>query len=222
MPAISSFRRGLRDGLVLTIPILAFGAVFGVVVVQAGFSSWLAVLSSVVILSGSAQFAMAGLLPAGPGAVLVSAAGLALRHVPMSASLSRAIGSQPWWRRMWLAWVLVDESYGLTMRAWGQGETDPARYKTAVDIVLYSSWVSSTALGAFLGTRLDPERYGLEVLFPLMFLGLAAPLVRNRRDWITAGLAVVTTVIAVALLPPAWRVTGAALVASMIGSRLRE
>jgi hypothetical protein len=32
----------------------------------------------------------------------------------------------------------------------------------------------------------------------------------------------VTTVIAVALLPPAWRVTGAALVASMIGSRLRE
>lgn len=191
-------------------------------VVEAGISPWLAVVASVVILSGAAQFALAGLLSAGPGAVLVAATGLALRHVPMSASLSRSIGSQPWWRRLWLAWVLVDESYGLTLRAVTRGETDPARYKSAVDLVLYSSWVSSTAVGAFLGTRLEPASYGLDVLFPLMFLGLAAPLVRSRRQWITAGLAVVATVIAVGLVPPAWRVTAAALVAALIGSRFDE
>ncbi len=53
-----------------------------------------------------------------------------------------------------------------------------------------------------------------------MFLGLAAPLLRNRRRWLTAGLAVISAVSAVLVVPSEWRVTAAAIVAAVIGSKV--
>ena len=41
------------------------------------------------------------------------------------------------------------------------------------------------------GPVIDPVALGIEVLFPLLFLGLAAPLLRTRRHWVAAGSAVV-------------------------------
>jgi predicted branched-subunit amino acid permease len=54
-------------------------------------------------------------------------------------------------------------------------------------------------------------------MLPLLFLGLAAPMIRGRRDWIVAGSAVVAALIATMVLPPAWQITGAAAVASLVG-----
>ncbi|HEY7565182.1 MAG TPA: AzlC family ABC transporter permease [Acidimicrobiia bacterium] len=202
-------------------PLVVFGVAFGALAVQAGLSPWLTLLSSVIVLSGSAQVAMVGLLPAGPGAVLLATAGLGLRHVPMSAALSEMVGKAPWWRRLHLAWVLVDESFGLTLNASRRGEPDLVAYKTAADLTLYSTWLVTTAIGAWLGTSLDPNRLGMDVIFPLVFLALAAPLVHGRRQWITVGVAALAAVAAIVWLPPAWQVTGAALVGAAIGSRFK-
>ena len=43
---------------------------------------------------------------------------------------------------------------------------------------------------------------GIEVFFPLVFLGLAAPFVRGRRQWVTAGIAVAAQWSAVVLCFP--------------------
>ncbi len=217
-----SFRRGLRDGFLLFFAVALFGVGFGVLAVQAGLPPWLASLASVVIVSGAAQFTMVGLLAAGPGPVLIAATGLALRHVPMSAALSRLIGERARQVRAALAWVLVDETFGLTVNAARRGEEDLVAYKAAVDLELYSGWVTGTVLGAYVGAGLDPARLGIDVLFPLLFLGLAAPLVRSRREWVTALAAVAAGVMAVVVLPPAWRETGAAAVAAAVGAAVRE
>jgi predicted branched-subunit amino acid permease len=151
--------------------------------------------------------------------VLLAVTGLALRHLPMSAALSGLIGDAPWYRRLHLAWVLVDESFGLTINASQDPSIDIVSYKTATDMTLVTTWLISTAIGANFGTDLDASRYGAEVIFPLVFLGLAAHLAHGRGKWVTAGLAAVAAVLGVVLLPAAWRVTGAALVAALIGSR---
>ena len=217
---LSSFRRGLRDTFPLVPPVAVFGAVFGALAVQAGLSPWLTMLSSLIVLSGAAQVAMAGLLASGVAPVLLATTGLALRHLPMSAALSGLIGDAPIHRRVQLAWVLVDESFGLTVNASRDPSVDLVSFKSAADLVLYVTWLTSTAVGAFLGADVDTSRLGIEVIFPLVFLGLAAPLLRNRRQWLTAGLAVIAAVSAVVILPSEWRVTAAAMVAAVIGSRV--
>lgn len=220
-PARASFRRGLRDTVPLVPPIAVFGTAFGALAVQAGLSPWLTLLSSAIVLSGSAQIAMVGLLSGGAVPVLFATTGLGLRHLPMSATLSDLVGHAHWWRRLQLAWVLVDETFGLTVNASHRGEPDLVAFKTAADVTLYTTWLVSTAVGAWLVSGIDPARMGMDVIFPLVFLGLAAPAIRNRRQWITAGLAVVCAVATVLWLPPAWQVTVAALVAAAIGSRMR-
>jgi 4-azaleucine resistance transporter AzlC len=216
-----SFRRGLRDTFPLVPPVAVFGAVFGALAVQAGLTPWLTMLSSLIVLSGAAQVAMVGLLATGAVPVLLATTGLALRHIPMSASLSGLIGDAPVHRRVQLAWVLVDETFGLTINAARDPSVDLVSFKSAADLVLYTTWLTSTAFGAFLGADLDTSRLGIEVVFPLVFLGLAAPLLRNRRQWMTAFLAVLAAVAAVVVLPSEWRVTAAAIVAAVIGSRAK-
>jgi predicted branched-subunit amino acid permease len=139
----------------------------------------------------------------------------------MSAALSGLIGDAPMHRRVQLAWVLVDETFGLTINASRDPSVDLVSFKSAADLVLYITWMSSTAVGVFLGADVDTARLGIEVIFPLVFLGLAAPLLRNRRQWITAGLGVLAAVAAVLVLPSEWRVTAAAIVAAVIGSRFK-
>ncbi|MGH9892290.1 MAG: branched-chain amino acid ABC transporter permease, partial [bacterium] len=89
-------------------------------------------------------------------------------------------------------------------------------------VTLYSFWVITTFLGATLGSQLDPARYGLEAVIPLVFLGLAAAIIRGWRRWLAAGLALVTTAAAVVWLPTAWQVTAAALVAAALATAVPE
>lgn len=218
----ASFRLGLREGAVIFVAIAAFGTAFGALAVEAGLEAWLAVLASVIVVSGAAQFAMVGLLAGGPAPILIATTGLALRHLPMSVRLSQVIGARPPVVRAAVAWVLVDETFGMTLDAARRGVPDLVAYKAAVDLLLYSGWVIGTMAGTVLGTAVDPERWGASILFPLVFLGLAAPLVRTRRHWVVAALAVVTALASVEVLPEAWRITGAATAAAGVGAMLRE
>jgi predicted branched-subunit amino acid permease len=217
MLADPSFRKGLRDTALIFFAVAAFGLAYGVLAVEAGLSPWLVLFSSVVIVSGAAQFAMVGLLAAGPIPVLVAATGLGLRHLPMSATLARLIGPQPLGTRLRLAFILVDETFGLSVRAANAGVEDLVAYKTGADLVLYSGWLLGSGVGAWFGAAIDPEAAGVGVLFGLLFLGLAAPMIHRRRDWIVVAAAIVATLVATLTLPPAWQVTVAATAASLVG-----
>ena len=201
-----SFRRGLRDGVVLFLAVGAFGVAYGVLGVQAGLAPWLVVLASALVVSGAAQFAWVSLAAAGAGPVLVAVSGLALRHIPMSARVAGLVGPRPLRVRLALAWVLVDETFGLTVAAARRGEPDLVAYKAAVDLLLFSGWVAGTAAGVAFGGRFDPAAWGADVFFAVLFVGLAAPLVRRRWDLVVVALAVGAT-FAATVLPDAWRIT---------------
>jgi len=213
----ASFRRGLRDGFPILIAVGILGVVFGILAIEAGFAGWIAVLASVVVVSGAAQFTLVGLAGAGITPILVATAGLALRHVPMSAKLSELVRDRSRTTRLALAWVLVDETFGLTLAAADRGEPDLVAYKTAADLMLYSGWVVGTIVGVVVGDRVDPSAWGAEVFFALLFLGLAAPMVRKRWDVVVAVLSVGATFLVAEFLPAAWQITVAAAVAAGVG-----
>ncbi len=220
MLSAPSFRRGLRDGFPILVAVGTLGVAFGILALEAGFPGWIAVLASVVVVSGAAQFALVGLAGAGAIPILVATTGLALRHVPMSARLSELIGDRPRFTRLAMAWVLVDETFGLTLAAADRGETDLVAYKTAADLMLYGGWVVGTVVGVLVGDRVDPAAWGAEVFFALLFLGLAAPLIRRRWDVAVVLLSVGAVFAAAEFLPAAWQITAAAAVAAGIGAVL--
>ena len=138
------------------------------------------------------------------------------------AALAGLLGPQPLRTRLRLAFVLVDETFGLTVRAANSGVSDLVAYKTAADTMLYSAFLLGTIVGAWFGGEIDPEAMGIDVLFALLFLGLAAPMVRNRRDWVVAAAAVLASVLAALVLPQAWQITTAAVAASAVGMALGD
>lgn len=207
----------MRDSVLIFFAVASFGVAYGVLAIDVGLGSWLALFSSMVIVSGAAQFALVGLIAAGPIPVLLAATGLGLRHLPMSATLARLIGPQPLGTRLRLAFILVDETFGLTIRAAAAGVEDLVAYKTAADISLYSGFVLGTAVGVWFGTAIDPQVVGVGVLFGLLFLGLAAPMIERRRDWLVAAASIVATILAIAILPSAWQITSAAVAAAVVG-----
>jgi predicted branched-subunit amino acid permease len=213
-----SFRRGMRDGLPIFFAVGSLGVAFGILALEAGFPWWIAVAASVIVVSGAAQFALVGLADAGTIPVLVATTGLALRHVPMSARLAALVGERPRGVRLALAWVLVDETFGLTLAASERGEDDLVAYKAAADALLYSGWVAGTAIGVVIGERVDPAAWGAEVFFALLFLGLAAPMVRKGWDALVALASVGAVLLSAELLPAAWQVTVAAAAAAAFGA----
>lgn len=217
-----SFRRGVRDSALIFVAVGAFGLAYGVISLEVGLGPALTVSSSVLIVSGAAQFAMVGLLPFGALPVLFATTGLGLRHLPMAVTLADLIGPQPLRTRMRLAFVLVDETFGLTLRAASSGVADLVAYKTAADLCLYLGWVLGTAAGVAFGGAIDPEAAGVGVLFGLLFLGLAVPLVQRWRDWLVALASVLATLVATLILPAAWQITTAAAVASLVGLTFDE
>lgn len=221
MVARPSFTRGLRDGVVVCAAVALFGVAYGMLGVQAGIAPWLVVLASALVVSGAAQFAWVSLAAAGAGPVLIAASGLALRHIPMSARLSSLLGPRPRRVRLALAWVLTDETFGLTLGAARRGEPDLVGYKAAVDLLLLAGWVGGTVVGAVLGSRLDPTAWGADVFFGVLFVGLALPLIRGRWDLLVVGLAIGATFAATSL-PSAWRITAAAAAAAAVGTVLPD
>lgn len=217
----SSFLRGLRDAIPIFIAVGTFGIVFGVVGAQLGGPSWLPLAMSVIVISGAAQFAMVALWGAGLVPILIAVIGLSLRHLPMAARFSEVIGPRPLRVRLGLSYVLTDETFGLALAAVEDPDTDIVAYRTAVDVMLWTSWVGGTLLGAWAGTSVDPAAIGADVLFAVLFLSLAIPFIRSRRDLGVAVTAAVCALVAIPVLPEAWEVTGAAFAAAAVGTMRR-
>lgn len=210
-----------RSGLVLaSLPVAAAIGVFGVVYGAAArpvLGPELAVVSSVVVFSGAAQFTMVALLVAGAtgAGVLGGVAVLALRHLPLGAVLlPRLTAGRA--RRALLSWFLVDETTGLAL-----ARPEPAERTLATTGGLaYGAWVLGTAGGVAGATVASIEPLA-QALFPVLFVGLAALTARTRSDAGRAGLAGIGTLV----LLTAWPATGALgaiAVAAVVAATVRR
>jgi predicted branched-subunit amino acid permease len=88
--------------------------------------------------------------------------------------------------------------------------------------IQYVTWVGGTVAGAFGGNALgDPNRLGLDAIYPTFFLALLLAELRNGR---ARGVAALGALIALALVPvaPPGVPVLVASTASLVGLRSRE
>lgn len=177
-PAAASRRAGLAVGAGLAAGSFLLAVSFGAFAVTHGWPAALTVLMSLLVFSGSAQFALVtalcagGLLPA-----LASAALINLRFVPMAAAAApHPRGGR--WRRALAGQAVVDGSWVAAQSP--DGGFDRTLMVTA-SLVQWPAWVAGTAIGAWAvpSTALI-QRAGLDLVFPAFFAVLLYDSVRAR------------------------------------------
>jgi 4-azaleucine resistance transporter AzlC len=219
---------GLRAGFVAMLPLLPgvapFGLAFALVARAGGFTPLETQALSMLVFAGSAQLATVTLYAGGAGAASIVLATflLNLRHVLYGLSLAVHLPGQTRPARPLLAFLLTDESYGVTVRAMLDGRGGDA-FLFGASSSLYVVFAASTLAGSIAGSALpDPSSIGLDFIFPLSFLALLVPLLRSRRQWIVSATAAAAMFVLSAFLDGGVAVLLAVLVAAGFGVMLER
>jgi len=189
--------------LSLSIPVamgyVPLGMVFGFLFVQAGASWWLALLASIFVFAGAAQFMMIPMLSLGLPVASIALATLVvnLRHVFYGLSLLDRLPAQPW-ARWYLVFALTDETYSvLTTLPPGTS----TRQMVAVALLNQGWWVLGTLLGALIGTQAQVPLLGLDFALAALFAVLAVEQWRSADTPAPLWVAVLSYAVAQAVAP---------------------
>jgi 4-azaleucine resistance transporter AzlC len=210
-----AFREGVRQGIPFAIAGFLLSISFGVVAQDAGLSPLAAIVMSVIVFAGSAQFTAIAIIGGGGtvGAAIGAAALMNSRFLPMGAALGPSLPGGPV-RRAAQGQAVVDASWALAGR--GDGSFDRWLLFGA-SAAQYVTWQLGTIAGAVGGDVLgDPDKLGLDAIYPAFFLGLLLAEARTRR---AVAIAALGAGIALALVPftPAGVPILAASVAALVG-----
>lgn len=234
--ARGEFLGGVRAALPILLGVIPFGLIYGVSAIAAGLSTAISQSMSVVVFAGSAQFVITQLIARGtPAAVIILTAVIVnLRHILYSASIAPYLKHlSPAWK--WgLAYLLIDESYAVTIARYQEGNQDtqddqaagnspllaagPHKqwYLLGAGLSLWSTWQVSTAVGVFLGAQI-PAAWSLDFAIALTFIALVVPLLRDRATVLAALAASAVAVAMVGALPYMLELVVATLVGIGVG-----
>lgn len=221
-PGRGDFWQGFRDTTPLWLGVAPFGAIYAVSALSAGLDPWQTLFMSLFVFAGASQVTAAGLFASGatPWTIVLTTAIVNARHLLLAASLAPLVRERPAAEKAALGAQLTDESYAVGMRRWLAGKGSAA-YQFGSNISLYTIWQASTAAGLLIGSRIpDPASYGLNLVFPLTFIGLLVPLLKSRVGVAVAALAALLTLAGALLLPGRWYILIAGVVASGAGAWL--
>ena len=194
----SRLRDGVRAAAPVLVPTLVLGVSFGVLA-EPVMGEIAPVVMSVVVFAGSAQFAALSVLAAGGGAGPAIASGLLMnaRFLPMGFAVGASLPGGPVARGA-QGQAVVDASFVLANRGGGRFDR---KLLIGATLAQGAAWILGTGVGVVGGAAItEPERFGLDAIFPAFYLALLAEEVRSRH---AAAAAVLAAGIALALLPVA-------------------
>jgi 4-azaleucine resistance transporter AzlC len=204
---------GARAVAPIAIAVFAFGASFGILARDAGMGIAAPIVMSLTTFAGSAQFAVASVLDDGGAlaAAIAAAVLLNLRYLAVGVSVAPSLRGSTG-RRLAEAQLAVDESWAVAQR---DGRVDRDRLIGA-GVVLMACWCTGTVAGVLGGSALgDPADYGLDAMFPALFLALLAGQLDGRRARVAAVAGALIALVLTPLVP-----AGAPIVVAAAGAVL--
>jgi 4-azaleucine resistance transporter AzlC len=183
-PTSGAFRRGFWALAPLWLGVVPFAAAYAITARSAGLSLIETQALSVLVFAGSAQFSAVGLFAVGTAGaeIVLTTFLLNVRHLLYGVSLGRAFELRRRERPV-AAFFLTDEAFGVAAAS----KERSFRFLLGVELSLFTMWNLATLGGFLLGSALpDPERLGVDLIFPLAFLALLVPLVRTRVELVVA------------------------------------
>ena len=196
------FWAGVRAELPLLLGVIPFGAIYGVLGLQAGMPTWLVFAMSSVVFAGSSQFIIAKMVQiASPFlTILATAVIVNVRHALYSASLAPYLRHlRSGWKWL-LAYLLTDEAYAVAVRKYHDDSPNELKhwYFLGAGLTLWTSWQLSTLLGIVLGAAI-PDSWSLDFTLALTFIAIVVPMLRDRAVTAAAFVGATVAVLAVGL-----------------------
>ena len=170
--------------LSLTVPVamgyIPLGTVFGFLFVQAGAQWWLAILASLFVYAGAAQYMMIPMIAAGlsVGTIAVATLIVNLRHVFYGLSLLNKL-PQKKLLRWYMIFALTDETYSVLTTI-----PDTTSHKDMALIALLNHfwWVLGTIIGAVIGAQAHIVLAGLDFVLAALFAVLTVEQWRTKKS----------------------------------------
>ena len=218
-PRSREFAAGMRAVAPIAVAVVLFGASFGILARDAGMGVVAPIVMSFTTFAGSAQFAVASVLGSGGAVVaaILAAVLLNLRYLAVGMSVAPSLRGGPL-RRLAESQLAVDESWAVSQR---NGRVDRDRLVGA-GVVLMGSWCLGTVAGVFGGSAIgDPSDYGLDAMFPALFLALLVGQLDGQRSRVAAVAGGLIALTLTPLLPaglPIVAATGGAAIALAVRS----
>lgn len=193
---MSSYWRGVRDGLPFLMVVGPFALLFGVLATESGLAIHETLAFSVVVFAGAAQFTALQLLNENAPTLVVIASALAvnMRMAMYSASITPHLGALPLWKRGIVAYFLVDQTYAASVLEYEKHPDQTLNQKLAyflgVMTPICPPWCLFTLVGAMLGESIPPS-LGLDFALPIAFIAMIGPLLRTPAHRVAALVAVI-------------------------------
>lgn len=215
-------REGIRAGFLTCLPIAlgvgGYGVAFGMLARRAGLSVAEATLMSATVIAGAAQIVAVELWaePLPVATIVLTTLAVNLRYSLMGAALG------PWLERLsprqsyGSLLVMADENWALTMRELKSGSNRGA-FLLGTGIAIWCCWVGATIIGATAGGVIgDPARYGIDFVLAAVFVALAVELWEGHSTLVPWLVALVTAIVAAALVPGEWYILLGGLAAATV------
>lgn len=181
---LDGFWAGFRAMVPLWLGVIPFGLAFAVTARGAGLSIVETQALSLFVFAGSAQVSAAGLFGAAASglSIILTTFLLNVRHVLYGLSLTRTVPLTATQVPV-AGFFLTDEAFGVAVAR----RAHTFKALLGVELSLYATWNLATLVGAVSAAAIpDPERLGVDVVFPLAFLALLIPLLRTRIELMVA------------------------------------
>lgn len=168
----------------LTAPVamgyIPLGTVFGFLFVQAGAQWWLAILASLFVYAGAAQYMMIPMIAAGlsVGTIAVATLIVNLRHVFYGLSLLDKL-PQKQFPRWYMIFALTDETYSVLTTI---PDTTSDKNKVLIALLNHFWWVLGTAIGALIGAQAHIALVGLDFVLAALFAVLTVEQWRTKKS----------------------------------------
>ena len=170
---------GARDIIPLAVGTTPFAIIFGTLAVASGLPPVAAILMSLIVFAGSAQFISISLLSGGAAlpVLWLTTFVINLRHALYSATLQPVTRDWPLpWRALTAFW-LTDECFAVVeRRLQTEGVQHVLPYYLGAAVFFYLNWVTWTSIGAILGDRVPGlPALGLDFAMIATFTAMIAP-----------------------------------------------
>lgn len=222
---------GVREGATAIIPALPgvalFGAAFGALAAERGLTTFEAVLMSGIVFAGVSQIASMELwspyvTPALVLTIAFTTLVINLRMLLMGASMRPWLTGAPPAQVFPGLYVLTDSNWVSTLRYRREGGAD-AGYLLGGGLIIWFTFVPSTAIGQVFGSLLsNPRPYGVDMILPLYFVALLAPMFESARrsvPWAIAGLVAIAVQY---VLPGFWYIIAGTLAGAIAGGLIGD
>ncbi len=217
---------GIRAGAAIMVPALpgvaVFGAAFGALAAQKGLTTFETMLMSGVVFAGVSQIVSMEIWSPAMSPLLIATIAFTtlvinLRMLLMGASMRPWLATAPPAQVFPSLYILTDSNWVAALRYRREGGSDVG-YLFGGGLIIWLVFVPATGIGQVFGSLLaNPKAFGIDLILPLYFVALLAPMFESLRRSLPWAIAGAVAVVVQHFVPGFWYIIAGTLAGAIAG-----